>query len=135
VQDVHRKAVAAGDYRGITSVMVCNEVFHRAMLAEVVERYEIEPKRALRHLKEHGELVTELSKTWKVMNTLRELAYLEIIEVTKGDLGVALRFSKDYGLLSSDAFHAATMKRCGLTDIATNDPDFERVDWLTVWKP
>jgi hypothetical protein len=27
-------------------------------------------------------------------------------------------------------FMPRAMKRYGLTDIATNDPDFERVDWL-----
>ena len=31
--------------------------------------------------------------------------------------------------------HVATMKRQGITNIATNDPDFERVEWLKVWKP
>ena len=129
------EAVAGGDYRAITSVMVCNEVFHRLMLAEVVERYEIEPKKVVRYLKEHGDLITDLTKTWEVMNKLSELAHLEILEVPEGDLEVALRISKDYGLLSSDAFHVAVMKRCGLTTIATNDPDFERVTWITVWKP
>ena len=129
------EAIAVGGYRGITSVMVCNEVFHRVMLAEVVERYEIEPKKVVRYLKEHGDLIMDLSKTWVVMNKIRGLAHLEILEVLEGDLEVALHISKDYGLLSSDAFHAATMKRCGLTHIATSDLDFERVAWLTVWKP
>jgi predicted nucleic acid-binding protein len=69
------------------------------------------------------------------MKKLSELVHLEILEVPEGDLEVALRISKDYRLLSSDAFHVAVMKRCGLTNIATNDPDFERVAWLTVWKP
>ncbi len=38
-------------------------------------------------------------------------------------------------LLPNDAIHVATMKRHGITSIATNDPDFERVGWLKVWKP
>jgi len=37
--------------------------------------------------------------------------------------------------LTNDAFHVATMKQRELKHIATNDPDFERVAWLTVWKP
>ena len=43
--------------------------------------------------------------------------------------------AKDYSLLTNDAFHVATMKRQGITNIATNDPDFGRVEWLKVWKP
>ncbi len=41
----------------------------------------------------------------------------------------------EYLLLPNDALHVATMKRYGIKNIATNDPDFERVKWLKVWKP
>jgi predicted nucleic acid-binding protein len=40
-----------------------------------------------------------------------------------------------YNLLPNDAIHLATVRRYGITNIATNDRDFERVDWLNVWKP
>ncbi|MCK4736385.1 MAG: PIN domain-containing protein [Methanophagales archaeon] len=40
-----------------------------------------------------------------------------------------------YRLMSNDAIHVATMKQHGITNIATNDPDFERVEWIKVWKP
>ena len=43
--------------------------------------------------------------------------------------------SKKYWLMATDAFHVATMKGHGITNIATNDPDFERVGWTKVWKP
>ena len=43
--------------------------------------------------------------------------------------------AKKYTLMATDAVHVAIMRRHGLTNIATNDPDFERVGWLTVWKP
>jgi predicted nucleic acid-binding protein len=41
---------------------------------------------------------------------------------------------KDYALLTNDAFSVVTMKRYGIINIATNDPDFERVKWIKVWK-
>ncbi len=40
-----------------------------------------------------------------------------------------------YGLLTSDAFHIATMKQNGIRHIATNDSDFDSVEFLTIWKP
>jgi predicted nucleic acid-binding protein len=46
-----------------------------------------------------------------------------------------IEISKKYWLLATDAFHVATMKRYEITNIATNDPDFERVEWITVFKP
>ncbi len=38
-------------------------------------------------------------------------------------------------LLGNDAVHAATCKAFGVSDIATNDADFERVSYLRIWKP
>ena len=46
-----------------------------------------------------------------------------------------IEISKKYWLMATDAFHVTTMKRSGITNIATNDPDFERVEWIKVWKP
>ncbi|HJH26735.1 MAG TPA: hypothetical protein C5S37_08180 [Methanophagales archaeon] len=37
--------------------------------------------------------------------------------------------------MATDAFHVATMKRYGITNIATNDPYFERVNGIKVCKP
>jgi len=39
-----------------------------------------------------------------------------------------------YGLLPNDALIAATCKHYGIKDIATFDKDFERVEFLNVWK-
>lgn len=37
-------------------------------------------------------------------------------------------------LSTNDAFHVAAMERRGLVEIATNDQDFERVEWIRIWK-
>jgi predicted nucleic acid-binding protein len=34
------------------------------------------------------------------------------------------------GLLPRDALHVAVMQRLGLSEIATDDADFDRVTWL-----
>jgi len=43
--------------------------------------------------------------------------------------------SKKYRLLAMDSAHLAAMKRNELTNLATNDADFERVAELKIWKP
>ncbi len=48
---------------------------------------------------------------------------------------VVLESMKRYRLMSNDAIHVAAMEKRGITNIATNDPDFERVGWIKVWKP
>jgi predicted nucleic acid-binding protein len=43
--------------------------------------------------------------------------------------------SKKYRLLAMDSAHLAIMRRNGLTNLATNDADFQRVADLKIWKP
>jgi predicted nucleic acid-binding protein len=40
-----------------------------------------------------------------------------------------------HGLLTNDALIVAVMQRHGITHLATNDDDFDRVPGITVWKP
>ena len=42
---------------------------------------------------------------------------------------------KEFGLLTNDAITLAVMRRHRLSKIATNDPDFDRITDLSVWKP
>ena len=58
----------------------------------------------------------------------------EILEIGREVYGISLECSKKYGLLSNDAVHPVTMKRHGITNIATNDRDFERAPWLNIQK-
>ncbi|MCK4734821.1 MAG: PIN domain-containing protein [Methanophagales archaeon] len=55
--------------------------------------------------------------------------------ISESEVEECYKAIKDYALLTNDAFHVATMKRYGITNIATNDPDFERVNGTKVWKP
>ena len=127
--------VNMGKYHAVMSVLVCNEVFHRVMIAEVVERYEIEPKSAVNYLKKNWEVVRELNKAYDAMLNIDAIENLEIVEIDREVYDIALEYSKKYGLLSNDAVHLATIKKHGITNIATNDGDFERVKWLNIWKP
>ena len=34
-----------------------------------------------------------------------------------------------------DAIHAATMNINQIKNMATNDRDFERIEWIKIWKP
>ena len=61
-----------------------------------------------------------------------EIAYGNEIECKCKEL---VEFISRYSILPDDAINVATMKRYGITNIATNDPDFERVNWVKVWKP
>jgi len=59
---------------------------------------------------------------------------LKILD-TAAILEETLNISREFGLLFSDALHAACCKAYNIENIATNDGDFDRVDFLKVWKP
>lgn len=133
--EVFLEDVNKGKYSGIISVLICNEVFHRLVIAEVVEKFEIEPKSAVSYLKNNWEIVKKLKKPWDAIANIRQIENLRIFEVNGGIFKTALNYSKKYGLLSNDAMHLATMKKYEIANIATNDSDFDRVEWIKVWKP
>ena len=121
--------------RAVTSIFVCNEVFHRVMIAELFKKRNIDAMNAIKYLKNNPEVIKELSAARDAIENIAQIENLTIVGVERDALDLALEFSGKYGLLSTDAIHAATMKMEGLSILATNDRDFERVDWLELWRP
>ena len=124
-----------GKYNGITSVLVCNEVFHRSLIAEIVERENISPASVLKCLKDDPELVRESTKAWAAIEKIKQINHLTIVGIDESTFELALRYSKKYALLSNDALHLATMKQEGVSTMASNDRDFGGVEWLQIWRP
>jgi len=124
-----------GKYNGITSVLVCNEVFHRSLIAEIVERENISPVSVLKCLKEDPDLVRESTKAWAAIEKIKQINHLNTVGIDESTFELALRYSKKYALLSNDALHLATMKQEGVSTMASNDRDFSGVEWLQIWRP
>ena len=60
---------------------------------------------------------------------------LSIIDLDWDITEDSVDLGEEYGLLTSDAFHVAAIKRNGIFHVATNDSDFDNIDFITVWKP
>jgi len=124
-----------GLYRAITSSLVFNEVMHKLMLAEAIRTYGLSSEReALKLIKEKPELISNMSLVWKNYSELKKYP-ITIFSIDEEALNMAVLLSRKYGLLISDAVHAAIMKINTVENIATNDSDFERIEDITVWKP
>jgi predicted nucleic acid-binding protein len=124
--------VEKSEISGNTSEYVLNEVFHKLMIAEVVKTFTQTAKQAVSLIKKKPEVIEELETIWIEMDIIKSLN----ISILDGSVFPNfIEISKKYWLLATDAFHVATMKRYEITNIATNDPDFERVEWITVFKP
>ena len=105
------------------------------MLAELFTERNIEAKRAIKYLKDNPDVIKELSAARDAIKNIEQIENLRIVGVQRDALDLALEFSQKYGLLATDAIHVATMKIEGLSILASNDRDFERVDWLELWTP
>lgn len=123
------------EYSTFTSTLVLNEVIHKLMIAEVVKKYTLRTEHdAYLLLKQEPEVVKGLVIAWEDLANLKEYP-ITILGTGNSWLDSAIEISKGYGLLISDAVHGAVCREHKIQNIATNDSDFERVDFLRVWKP
>ena len=126
--------VESGGITGITSILTINETVHKLSIIELSSKMKERPVSIIRLVKEDPSLLDTLDNPFIVAEDIMDMN-LEIVSFSDLIFEKALRFMKQHRLMSNDAVHLATMKRYGVTNIATNDGDFERVRGLKVWKP
>lgn len=130
--------VEADKIKGVITPHVMDEVLFKILIAEVSQHIE---KFTLSNLKKEMKSSSFSSKAYKPVKEysdyLTELTYggLEILAVDRGLVEKSIDLGLRYGLLTTDAIHLSTMKQYGITNIATNDSDFERVKSITIYKP
>ncbi len=123
-----------GDIEVYTSTIVLAEVLHRLMIAEVVEKYNVEPKKALKLLKEKPKIVPTLGKGEKAIQRIPEFN-IKILPFPMEAILQSRKIRREYSLLTNDSLNLYIMRVNHLSYIATNDADFERVKGIKVWKP
>ncbi len=117
-----------------TSTVVLAEVLHRLMMAEAIEKYSIKSNNAVKYLKENPEIISTLEKCEIAIKEIPEFK-VKILPITVESIFQSYNFRKKYNLLTNDSLNLYVMYINGLADIATNDADFDGVDWIKVWKP
>ena len=126
--------VERGYIDAYTSNTVLSEVMHRLMVAEVVEKYDVKPKGAIRYIKDNQEIIITLEKCEDAIVKIPQFG-VKILLVTVESIFQSRELRKRYLLMTNDSLNVHVMKSNQLYDIATNDGDFERVEEVSVWKP
>ncbi len=118
---------------GYVSDLTLNEVFHKLMIAEVSKILRVKPSDALSRIKWEPEVISRLEVLWEEMELI-ENSGINMLPPQKlfPDF---VDISRKFNLTATDAMIVGIMKKNDIKDIATNDRDFERVDFLRVWKP
>jgi predicted nucleic acid-binding protein len=137
VSDVCRgllRRAQSGNVEAISDVRALHDCVHKTMLAEISQRFGRTREGLVGWLKQHPEALAELPKTAEVCDRLPQLR-LNVLPNDSALLPTAISVAQAERLLLGDASIIALMQRHGITHLATNDDDFDRVPGITVWKP
>jgi predicted nucleic acid-binding protein len=118
---------------GIALFETVNEVTHRFMIAEALSKGLITAGGA-KALRNKFQQITTLTDYW--LDTQRILALnLLFMPVNETIVRNAQIVRQEAGLLTNDSMIVAGMREYGLSFLASNDADFDRVRDITVFKP
>jgi len=122
-----------GAVAGIISGFVVAEFCHRRMMqeAQAAGRAASNPSKAL---SQRPEIVRQLSVYADDVRALLG-GQLTLSDAKAADFAVALELQHQFGLLTIDSINLAMMRRFGVSEIATADPNFDQIQGTIVYKP
>ena len=129
VKRIERKEILA-----FCSTHVVSDVAHRLMTVEAVLAFGWPIAGIAQRLRRHH---AEIAKLTRFRDALAEVPLLgiQVLPVAWPDLSLAASLSQQHELLSGDALIVAVMQHHGLTGLASNDADFDRVSGITRYSP
>jgi len=127
--------IEAGSMSGFTSISIVQEVTHRMMIIEAVGLLPgIKPKDMVKSLKRDSGTVKKLVNHQGIPSKIASFN-LEIISPGIEAIVRSQQMKKRYGFLSNDALTLQIMEDLNIKSLASNDTDFERVDFITLYRP
>ena len=119
---------------GCVSTHVLADVVHRVMTLEAITVNGWPKAGIAARLRKHHDEISKLSLFQGAITSLPQLG-MQVIPITLPLLESATLLSKQHELLTGDALIVAVMQAHGLTNLASNDADFDRVPGLTRYAP
>jgi predicted nucleic acid-binding protein len=118
---------------GFTSTAVLSEVAHHLMTFEAATAFGWSSK-VVQRLRKNPSAVKQLQKFCQSIVEVPQLG-IRILTIPDSLVERSARLSMKTGLLSNDALIAAVMEQHGLTHLASNDDDFDRVPGISRYAP
>src|SRR5262245_49457417 len=127
--------VAESKLAAFSSVHILAEAVHKIMLAEAAAKFGLNRAGLANWLQHHRQRIAELSHFRQAAGELA-LIGVSLIPTDAASLKEAADISAQMQLLTNDALMVALMRRQGLSNLVTNDDDFDDVGGdIKVWKP
>lgn len=119
---------------GYINSTVLDEFFHKMLLTQIFADKGLNSQQAIHWIKKNPEKVKNFNLPFTMTEDIIENYSFHILDTTP-TLTHAIEYSRKFGLLFSDAMHAACCAYYSLDHIITNDNDFIRISDLSVIKP
>ena len=103
-------------------------------MTEAVDKGLVTPGNVPRKLKRRPELASQLNGHSDAIRYILNMG-IEILQVDADILELSANLRSQTGFLVNDSISLAMMQRRRITAIATNDRDFQRLNWLEVHLP
>ena len=122
------------EIKGYTSTSILAEVLHRLMIAEAIEKGYISEKNPVKKLKEQPEVIKNLSTYNICVDKIFDMN-INIIDLSSEIFRSSAHIRNSDYLLVNDSLVVSAMKYFEITNLATNDYDFDKIEWIKVYKP
>jgi predicted nucleic acid-binding protein len=126
--------IGRGELAAFTSTHLLLEVCHRLMALEAARLLGKPQGGMAKFLKSH---LNEIQRLTSFRQAIEDLCVgqLQILTITPVMVPTIAAVSQQVGLLTNDAAVVAIMQSSGLTRIASNDADFDRLPGITRYAP
>lgn len=126
--------IARREIAGFTSAHVVWDVAHRVMTLEAIAQFGWPVKGIAPRLRQHPSEVQKLTRFRQAVDEVPRIG-IHVLPIDFDLVYQATALSQLHGLLTGDALVLAVMQTHGLTHLASNDDDFDRVPGLTRYAP
>lgn len=127
--------VESGEIQGFIPSVVIQEITHHFIISELKEKgYGKTVSDCIAHYKRNPLIMNDLSKTWTEIQRIFKINCTVLYdnpEMVKNSIPI----SRNFQLFTKDAYIVSYAQFYNISNIASNDKDFSRVPWLSVWKP
>ncbi len=128
------KRIEHQQHVGSVSTHVLSEMAHRLMTLEALDRFGWQPAGIATRLRKHHIEIPRLTLHVQAVAQIPLLG-IQTVAITPPLVEAATLVSRQHELLMGDALVVAVMQSQGLSHLASNDADFDRVPGLTRYEP
>lgn len=122
------------EIQGVTSSHVLGELAHKMMTFEASQLFNWPVAGMANRLKRHPNEVRQLSRYRQAIDEVRAIQ-VQVLPVDGAAVSLAVDITSQFGLLNNDALIVVVMHQHGLTHLASNDTDFDRVSGIIRYSP